>query len=209
MAEINTLLSEPDNIEVVRDTVAAILAIELENQYELAVEAEDANARDYKVGVYVENDDPLQQVNAESNPFPLVNVTIDSTEKDGGSTSVNKHNMTAKILLDVYATGNTASAEDAGTKASLKAWKTARLVRNILGAEPYTYLGLRGVVEGRDFESFQAGEPRNSTSAIRVKMVRITLEVTYVENVEITGGVLYELGGTLTISDDDGHVIIG
>ena len=209
MAEINTLLSEPDNIEVVRDTVAAILAIELENQYALAVEAEDANVRDYKVGVYVENDDPIQQVNSDNNPFPLVNISIDSTDADKGSTTVNKHNMTAKIMLDVYATGNTSGSEDAGTKASLKAWKTARLVRNILGAEPYTYLGLQGIVTGRDLTSFQAGEPANSTSAIRVKMVRVTLEVTYIEDVEITGGVLYELGGTLTISDDDGHVIIG
>jgi hypothetical protein len=57
--------------------------------------------------------------------------------------------------------------------------------------------------------SFQAGEPANSTSAIRVKMIRITLEVTYIEDVAITGGVLYELGGTLTISDKDGHVFVG
>jgi len=70
MAEINELLSTPDNIETIRDTVAAILAIELEHQHELAVEAGDVNARDYDVGVYVENDDPIQQVNADSNPFP-------------------------------------------------------------------------------------------------------------------------------------------
>ena len=41
MAEINELLSTPDNIETIRDTVAAILAIELEHQHELAVEAGD------------------------------------------------------------------------------------------------------------------------------------------------------------------------
>lgn len=209
MAEINELLSTPDNIETIRDTVAAILAIELEHQHELAVEAGDVNARDYDVGVYVENDDPIQQVNADSNPFPLVNVSIDATDSDKGSTTVNKHNMTTKIMLDVYATGNTSSSEDAGTKASLKAWKTARLVRNIIGAEPYTYLSLQGVVTGRDMTSFQAGEPANSTSAIRVKMIRITLEVTYIEDVAITGGVLFELGGTLTISDKDGHVFVG
>ena len=190
MAEINELLSTPDNIETIRDTVATILAIELEHQHELAVEAGDVNARDYDVGVYVENDDPIQQVNADSNPFPLVNVSIDTTDSDKGSTTVNKHNMTTKIMLDVYATGNTSSSEDAGTKASLKAWKTARLVRNIIGAEPYTYLSLQGVVTGRDMTSFQAGEPANSTSAIRVKMIRITLEVTYIEDVAITGGVL-------------------
>lgn len=209
MAEIHKLLSEPDNIEVIRDTIAAILAVELENQYALALEAGDAAARDYKVGVYVENDDPIQLVNGDTNPFPLVNVSVDSTETDNGSTKVNKHNMTSKIMLDVYATGNTAGGEDAGTKASLKAWKTARLVRNILGAEPYTYLSLQGAVTGRDLTTFQAGEPANATSAIRVKMVRITLEVSYVEDVEITGGVLLESGGKLTISDEDGHVFVG
>ena len=209
MAEITELLSEPDNIEIIRDTVAAILAIELENQYALAQEAEDPAARDYKVGVYVENDDPIQLVNGNTNPFPLVNVSVDSTETDNGSTSVNKQNMTARLMLDVYATGNTESGEDAGTKASLKAWKTARLVRNIIGAEPYTYLSLRGAVSGRVLKSFQAGEPANSTSAIRIKIIRITLEVTYIDNVKITGGVLLDDGGTLTISDEDGHVFVG
>ena len=41
------------------------------------------------------------------------------------------------------------------------------------------------------------------------RVVNLTLEVTYIEDVAITGGVLYELGGTLTISDKDGHVFVG
>ena len=32
---------------------------DLQKQYELAVDAEDPNAQDYKVAVYIENDDPV------------------------------------------------------------------------------------------------------------------------------------------------------
>ena len=135
--ECKELLSEPDNIEYVRDQIGAVLSAELSNQYALAREAGDPAARDYDIAVYIENDDPLQYVDAGKSPFPLVNLTLVSTEKTSGSTSFNKHRMSATFLVDVYATGNTDSGEDAAMRASLKAWKSARIVRNILCAENY------------------------------------------------------------------------
>lgn len=206
-AQIKTLISEADNIEYIRDEIAAILALELDNQYSLAAAAKDKNARDYKIGVYVENDDPIQFVNEGSNPFPLVNVSVDNTVPTSGSSSINKKNMTATIVIDIYATGNTNGTEDAGFRASLKAWKTARIVRNILNAEAYTYLNMRGVVSGRDFEKFQAGEPANKNAAIRVKIVQCILIVAYKEDVEIDDGVALEQD-RVSVSDDNGQVII-
>ncbi len=205
----DTLQSNPDNIEVIRDQIAALLALDLEHQFELAVEDNDPNAADYDVDVFVESDDPLQYVDDdtdESNPFPCVNVSIDSSGGDGGTASVNKQTMTAQFFIDCYATGNTSSTEDFGTKASLKAWKTARLVRRIIRAEPNTYLRLRGVVGKVSFK-FQSGEPNSPQSAIRVKMVRITLSVEYVEDVEITDGVIdWEASGIVT--DGSGRIIV-
>lgn len=204
------LQSEPDNIEVIRDQIAALLFLDLQRQHEIATEAEDPNAADYDVAVYVENDDPMQYVDDEaedSNPFPCVNVSVDSTGTDGGTASVNKQAMTAQVFIDCYATGNTSSTADFGTKASLKAWKTARLVRRILRAEANTYLRLRGIVAKVGFK-FQSGEPNQTQSAIRVKMVRITLSVDYVEDVEITDGILdWDIVGLVT--DEKGQVIFG
>lgn len=205
------LISTPDNIEVIRDQIAGLLAVELENQARLAEEAGDPNAADYKVAVFVENDDPLQYVDDQTpgaNPFPCANISVDSTGQDKGTASVGKQVMTAQFFVDVYATGNSASAggEDFGTRATLKAWKTARLVRRVLRAEANTYLRLRGIV-GRVTFKFQAGEPNRPQAAIRVKMVRVTLGVDYVEDVPVTGGDGIELISA-KIADGDGRVIL-
>lgn len=203
------LQSEPDNIEIIRDQIAALLAIDLNKQHEIAMNTLDPNDGDYDVAVYVENDDPLQYVDDATpgaNPFPCVNVSLDSCDDDKGTASVNRQCWTAQFYIDCYATGNTASDEDFGTKAALKAWKTARLVRRILRAEPNTYLRLRGVVGKVGFK-FQSGEPNNPRGAIRVKMVRITLSVDYVEDVEISQGVIdWEIVGIVT--DEAGRVIL-
>lgn len=203
------LVSAPDNIEVIRDQIGALLALDLANQYALAKEAKDPNAADYDVRVFVENDSPWQYVDEqtpEANPFPCVNVSIESTGQQKGTASVGKQVMSAQFYVDVYATGNTDSVEDMGAKASLKAWKTARIVRHILRAEANTYLRLRGIV-GRVSFKFEAGEPSSPQSAIRVKMVRITLGVDYVEDVPITQGVGIELVSA-KIADGSGVVIL-
>lgn len=203
----DTLQNSADNIEVIRGQIAALLVLDLENQYRLAVEAEDPNKKDYDVKVYTEKDNPIQFVEQSANPFPLVNVSLDSTRQSNSTSTVNKQSMKATFYVDVYATGNTDSDGDKGMKASLKAWKTARLVRRILRAETNTYLRLRGVVGGVSL-SFQSGEPADIQSAIRVKMVRITAEVDYTENVEITSGPGVEVI-SMTVKDETGEVIIG
>lgn len=202
-----TLQSEPDNIEVIREQIAALLVLDLEEQYRLAKEAEDPNKKDYDVSVFVEKDNPIQFVEKAENPFPLVNVSLESAEQAGSTATVNKQSMTATFYVDVYATGNTDSLEDKGMKASMKAWKTARLVRRILRAETNTYLRLRGIVGGVSL-SFQSGEPADVQSAIRVKMVRVTAKVDYTENVEITSGPGIEVI-SMTVKDDTGEVIVG
>ena len=203
------LQCKPDNIEIIRDQIAALLALEFESQYTIANEQSVSNKADYKVTVYVENDDPLQYIDnitPDANPFPCVNVSIDSSDGDKGTASVNKQTRIGQFFLDVYATGNTKSVEDMGKRASLKAWKTARLVRRILRAEPNTFLRLRGIVGKIDWK-MQGYSPDDEKSAIRVKVVRITLGIDFVEDVEITKGVLnWEIEGIIT--DENGKVIL-
>ena len=204
------LQSEPDNIEVIRDQVAALLAVDFRRQAELAAESEAIDSGDYNVAVYVECDDPLQYVDEDTpgaNPFPCVNVILDSTDANKGTASVNKQAFTAKFYVDCYAEGNDAEDGEFSYKAAQRAWKTARLVRRILRAEANTYLRLRGIV-GRVSWSFQAGEPSNTRSAIKVKMVRVTLTVDYVENVAITEGELdWDIVGI--VADENGRVHFG
>ena len=60
-----TLQSEPDNIEIIRDQIAALLAVDFAHQAKLAAEAGVKSKRDYDVAVYVENENPLQYVDDE------------------------------------------------------------------------------------------------------------------------------------------------
>lgn len=204
------LQSEPDNIEVIRDQIAALLAVDFRRQAELAAESGATDSGDYNVAVYVESDDPLQYVDEDTpgaNPFPCVNVILDSTDANKGTASVNKQAFTAKFYVDCYAEGNDAEDGEFSYKAAQRAWKVARLVRRILRAEANTYLRLRGIV-GRVSWSFQAGEPSNTRSAIKVKMVRATLTIDYVENVVITEGALdWDIVGI--VADENGRVLFG
>lgn len=207
---LNELQSDKDNIEVIRDQVAALLAVDFRRQAELAAESEATDSGDYNVAVYVESDDPLQYVDEDTpgaNPFPCVNVILDSSDPDKGTASVNKQAFTAKLYVDCYAEGNNAEDGEFSFKAAQRAWKTARLVRRILRAEANTYLRLRGIV-GRVAWSFQGGEPSNTRSAIKVKMVRVTLTIDYVENVAITEGELdWDIVGI--VADETGRVHFG
>lgn len=202
----STLLSEKDNIEVIREQIAALLLLEIENQKSLANEKAVPDARDFDISVFLENDDPLQCIDESDDIFPLVNVSLDGVAERSAA-SVNKQNMSATFFIDVYASGNGAENADFGAEASLKAWKVARIVRRILRAEVNTYLRLRGVVSKVSFK-FQSGEPSAPQSAIRVKMVRVSLDVDYSEDVEMSAGVIdWEFAGL--VRSEDGRVLLG
>jgi len=207
MSKIERFINSPDSIEIIRDQTAAILTLEFARQHEFALSAGDADAHDYDVCVYVESSDPLQLVNVKDNPFPLVNVSVDSTERDRGSDRMSTRRMSARIVLDCYAGSNFTGAADMSAAATLKAWKLARVVRNIINAEPYAYLGLQGTVYGRDIVKYEAGAPANVQSAIRVSIVRCTLEVDYRDDVDIVSGAAFELA-SVTIKNDTGKILI-
>ena len=66
---------------------------------------------------------------------------------------------------------------------------------------------MRGIVDGRDIVKFEAGNPSSAHSALRVKIVRITLNVDYIEGVAISEGEGLELIDA-KISDEDGRVLV-
>lgn len=204
MAEINERLNLPDNIEVIRDQISAIIHTEMRNQFELATAEDDPVADDYLATVLVENDEPLQ-AGGDNDLFPIVNVSVEEVRLDGGA-SVNTSNRVGLLKLDCYQVGNT-SGKFAGRTAMIKAWKLARCVRAILESDQYTYLFLRGIVSKVRINSMQGGYPSGmENSAVKVAAVRINLEVTYDQSSpQTTGPGLNIL--PVVISDENGQVV--
>lgn len=178
--EVNELLSTPDNIEIVRDQIAGILALELIHQYELAQAIPDLKSpEDYSVRVYIENDEPWA-VQDEQNPFPAINIVFDRfvIDSDDGS---NDRIIKATYFIDCYTAGNYDSEGFAGRVAKIKSLKTARLVRNILQAANYRYLKLRGVVNSQKIISCVSGVVKDTEGAVKIGVQRITLEAEFHE----------------------------
>ena len=204
MAEINERLNLPDNIEVIRDQISAIIFSEMRNQYDLAIADDDPVADDYLTTVLVENDEPLQ-AGGDNDLFPIVNVSVDNVRRDGGA-SVNTSNRVASLNLDCYQIGNT-SGKFAGRTAIIKAWKLARCIRAILESDQYTYLFLRGIVSKVRINSMTGGYPSGmDNSAVKVAVVRLVVEITYDQNSpQTTGPGLTIL--PVVISDENGQVV--
>lgn len=205
MAKITERFNEPDAFEIIREQIAGILDLEMENQYQMAVTDGDPVAEDYKVTTYIENDEPLA-AGSDLNIFPIVNVWLDQTRNESGSAKVNTTKETATYRIDLYAIGNY-DGKFAGRKASLKAWKLARCVRRILKSDAYTYLLLRGLVSGTEIKSMEGGAPNMADSAVKVSQVRITLDVTFDQNAPRTTGEILEII-PVTILDDLGQIVV-
>ncbi len=176
-----------DNIELISGKLANLLKSAIGE-----LETKEENAEERFPRIYFESP-VFQALDNRKNPFPLVNVHLDSVKVDSGSATINRRNHTATFSLDCYGAGNFTAAANAVTTASQNAWKTARIVRRVLQDEENTYLGLRGVVGSHLLTQYQAGEPwDNNESAIAVIVVRLLMEVSYFEDVDIITGELLE-----------------
>lgn len=179
-ALINTLLSQRDSVEIIRDQLAAILKLELARQAELGLDPEPR--------VFLERSNPwgvlLEEPPDES---PIVNVWFD-TESFNGSASniVERQQAEGTFNIDVYMSAT--SAED-GTghapgdeAAAIGCLATLRLIRLILMSAHYTYLGLRGTVGKRWPQTLGLFRPSTDDRLVQnVVAGRLALVVTYNE----------------------------
>jgi hypothetical protein len=207
---IEGLIENKDIIEAVRDETAAILALELQHQFALAQAEGKEDAADYNVAVFLENARPFD---GEQDSFPLVNVQLSKGTASPSSSRVDDQRTTATLFVDCYGCGVAGAAEQDGAawddkSAALRAWKTARLVRNILMAGQYAYLGMRGVVGSRFIASMEAGDQAGAENASpAIKVVRITFEVQFVEKSPQAEGVPFE-GIAFRCEDKTGRVLV-
>lgn len=146
-AQIDTLIDWLDGYEIVTAQIVEILRVEVENQKTLAAAAgEDPDLWDLKI--LEERHKPLDDwQNPTAGQFypPIVNVWFDQgSEKEKGSSLANPKGS-GTFNIDCYGLGIARSTalghRAADEQAAKEAKRAARLVRNILMAEHYTYLG--------------------------------------------------------------------
>lgn len=177
MALITEQIQE-QGFEIVRDSIAAILKTELENQKSLP------NSRiteDLKV--FTGRSTPFQQ-----SEVLMINVLLDSANYSQYSEK-GVHEST-NFSVDVYCTAKETSSDIGGYLASVRRDKFVGLVRFILQDHHYKTLGLPlGLIMGTYVESFEAFEPNNSQDSAFVKMSRITFSVRINENQSLWQGI--------------------
>ena len=184
-ALIATLINKQDSNEIIRDQIAAILAVEVANQRTLA-EVANLDPDDFSFSVYIERSIPW-----ESSEMPLVNVIFDNDRFDNKNCNhTDRQRAVGTFHIDCYAVKNTTDDSSGDELSSKEADRIARFVRNIIMAGEYTYLalGARELGNGNNIvtkryimrrEKFQPDI--RSESYENIIGCRLTLEVEYDE----------------------------
>lgn len=171
-----------DNVEIIRDQIAAILVVELEQQATLGLPPAERprvfRERAMPWGALVEDPPDLR---------PILNVWFDAETFDGASSSVvDRQKSDGVFNIDAYGFGvstETPAGHAPGDEAAaLAAQGALRLARRILMSGHYTYLGMRGVVWRRWPNTIGMFQPQmEARPEIHVCAGRLTLGVAFNE----------------------------
>lgn len=212
---IDTLIDKTDTSELIRDKLADILVTESASQVALATTAGEPDPTLWALRVFTERANPFEEfLNEDPDPTPLVNVWFDSATFDmAGGNVVERQKADGVFNVDCYGyavsreteTGHAPGDRDA----ALEAQRAARLVRNILMAATYTYIGMRGLVGRRWISSIKAFQPAfDSPHAAHVVGVRVALAIVYNElSPQVTGEPIERVTIT-TKRSENGAVLI-
>lgn len=224
-AKIDTLISWQDGYEIARNEVEAIIALESVEQQALATSAsEDPDL--WKLDVYSERHNAVEKWRSpDLNEFypPIINVWLDSATFSEKVSHVRGERGTAVIHIDCYGLGISERDISAGghkpgdREAALNCQRAARLVRNILRSEHYTYLGSPQERQspgnqwcfGRRFRSLQMFQPeidRNTTQS--VVGARLTLEAEVKIQVPEVQGQTINFVHVEVQRDTDGKILV-
>ena len=211
---ITSLIEKKDTFQIVRDQIAAILKLNVTNQMSLAA----ASGKDetlWDLRVFSERNNPWEEFqDAEGPKPPIVNVWYDSSDfDDAGSSSVNNQKTNAMYNVDIYACGvsaETAEGHSSGDEsAALTLHNAACLVRNILMAGVYTYLGLRGTVWGRKVTAVNIFQPSADNATVQnIIGARISFRVTFTEESPQVDSVLLEAIAIQVDRAENGEILV-
>lgn len=212
MTAIDTLIDKVDNSELIRDQIAAILVTESASQQALAVAA-SRDPAPWKFRTFVERSDPWAEWmdDAPADTSPIVSVRFDNSSFDGAASDVVQRQKAVGIFnIDVYGYG--VSADSSGGHvpgdmvAAFECQRAMRLVRNILMAGTYTYLGFaRGALVWKRWpQSITCFQPDKGEKAMQqVSGARLALEVHFSESSpQVTGVTLETLTATVKRASD-------
>lgn len=186
---IGTLIDKQDTAEIVRDQISAILALESAAQVVLATTAGKPDPDDWKIRVFQERANPWEEFpGRESDRSPLVNVWWDTSNFDMSASNISERQKSVTTYnLDCYGYGRSADVLAGGHRpgdqdAAEEVQKAVRLVRNILMAAEYTYLGLRGTVWRRWVDTISMFQPQQDNQNVQhVVGARIRFRVEFNE----------------------------
>lgn len=211
---IQTLIDKQDNAEIVRDQIAAILALESAAQQALATAATKDPAG-WELQVYTERSNPWEKwLNDQTtDTAPIVNVWYDTaTYNEAASNVVERQATEATFNIDCYGLG-VSEDDGAGHKpgdreAAFEVQRAIRLVRNILMASEYTYLGLRGLVWQRWPQSVQVFQPASGDRIIQqIVAARLAFRVRFNEFSPQYVGQALELLSVDVKRTEDGQIV--
>lgn len=212
---IQSLIDKQDNFEIIRDEIAAILKLEITEQMALATAAAK-DPDDWKLRIFSERSNPWEEYSGEpTDTSPIVNVWYDNSGFDPGASNTVESQKSGTIYnIDCYGYGKSTDVQGGGhnpgdKEAALEVQRALRLVRNILMASQYTYLGLRGLVWSRWPQSISVFQPQIDGRAVQqVVGARIAFRVEFNEfSPQFEGNVL-ELVSTKVIRAEDGEIYI-
>ncbi len=189
---IDTLIDKQDTTYLVRDAIAQILADETASQQALATAAaKDPNL--WKFRVYRERSNPWESwLNPTENQYtddtsPIVNVWFDNDDFEPASSNiVERQKASGTFNIDCYAYAISEATDEGHTPGDAAAahavQSTMTLVRNILLADVYTYLGFRGTVWKRWPQSITAFQPQLDGQTVqKVLGMRLAFNVDFNE----------------------------
>ena len=188
---IDVLIDKLDNFEIIRDTIAQILADEVASQMALALVA-GKDPELWNMKVYTERAHPWEKWlnnTASGNLQPIINVWFQDESFDlAKSNQISRQHADGTFNIDCYAFG--VSGDDGGTGhisgdevAARESHRAARLCRNILMADIYKFLGLpRGLVSLRWVQSITSFQPTQGEATVQnVVATRFALAVSFNE----------------------------
>jgi hypothetical protein len=212
---IPALIDKQDTFEIVRDQIATILVTEIASQRALAT----AGGKDsdlWKIRIYTERANAWEQFLEvpPADTSPICNIWYDQSSFPGDrGDTVNRQMSETTYNLDIFGYG--IASDDGGTghnpgdeEAAFAAQRALRLIRNILMAAEYTYLGLRKTVWQRWPQSIQTFQPELNEQAVQqVRGARVALRVSFNEFSPQVAAETLEYISTTIKRAEDGQIL--
>lgn len=215
---LEQLIDKQDNFEVIRDQIALILKLNVEEQVNVLAPLAGKDPLDYELQLYTEASNPIENwlnLNDNSNKAPIVNVWVDGMnyeKKSSSTTGLNTQGDTT-YNIDVYGLGistETLEGHDPGDQQSaLEVQRGIRLVRNIMMASQNMILQLVGIVGDRFITSVKLFQPeQENNQSAKIQAARITLSVGHVEATQEALGEILESINVQIERDSDGLILL-